>query len=103
MTEGTTEIFSAAVLSADAEAHPEKVNIMMMQARTIKEDVESRRDASTLKKSREWIPRMVLTISGAAPSWQFGRRTALGKGTQPVPASSGDYLERVTKPLRDFT
>jgi hypothetical protein len=51
ITEGTTESFSAAVLSADTEAQPEiaAVNVMML-ARTIREDVESRRDANTANK-----------------------------------------------------
>jgi hypothetical protein len=51
MTEGTTEIFSAAVLSAETEAQPEKVAVnVMMEARTITEDVESRRDENTRNK-----------------------------------------------------
>ena len=63
MTEGTTESFVVADLSAEAEAQPEKVPAnRMMQAKSMKGDVENRRDVNVPIWSRAYIPRMEAKI-----------------------------------------
>ena len=62
MTEGTTESFVVADLSAEAEAQPEKVPAnRMMQAKRMKGDVENRRVNEPIW-CREEIPRMQAKI-----------------------------------------
>ena len=63
MTEGTTESFAAADLSAETEAQPEKAPVnMIMQAKRMKGDVENRRDVNVPILGRTQIPRMQAKI-----------------------------------------
>jgi len=63
MTEGTTESFVVADLSAEAEAQPEKVPAnRMMQAKRMKGDVENRREVNAPIWGRAQIPRMEAKI-----------------------------------------
>ena len=63
MTEGTTESFVVADLSAEAEAQPEKVPAnRMIEAKRMKGDVENRRDVDAPIWSRAQIPRMQAKI-----------------------------------------
>ena len=63
MTEGTTESFVVADLSAEAEAQPEKVPAnRMIEAKRMKGDVENRRDVNATIWCRAQIPRMQAKI-----------------------------------------
>jgi len=63
MTEGTTESFVVADLSAEAEAQPEKVPAnRTMQAKRMKGDVENRREVNAPIWVQAQIPRMEAKI-----------------------------------------
>jgi len=63
MTEGTTESFVVADLSAEAEAQPDRVPAnRMMQAKSMKGDVENRREINAPIWGRTQISRMEAKI-----------------------------------------